>query len=94
MESFNFIESNLLSEAIIPLKAWIKEEGDVSKEYSKETMDTVRIGYDLACKTYIYLRRIDKLLSGDDGQESYLTGLLDDLKTYQDNGDKAILGDF
>ena len=52
-------------------------------DYSKETLDEFRKGLDILNKAYIYAQRIDWLLSGDDGEESFHKRLKEDLKEYE-----------
>ena len=52
--------------------------------YSKETIEEFKKGLSLLRKAYIYAQRIDWLLSGDDGEESFHERLkeeLDNLKS-------------
>ena len=51
-------------------------------DYSKETLDEFRKGLDILNKAYIYAQRIDWLLSGDDGEESFHKRLKEDLEEY------------
>ena len=53
--------------------------------YSKETLDEFRKGLDILNKAYIYAQRIDWLLSGDDGEESFHKRLKEDLEEYYSN---------
>ena len=53
-------------------------------EYSKETIKEFKKGLAILKKAYIYAQRIDWLLSGDDGEESFHERLkeeLDNLKS-------------
>ena len=53
-------------------------------EYSKETIKEFKKGLSILRKAYIYAQRIDWLLSGDDGEESFHERLkeeLDNLKS-------------
>jgi len=47
--------------------------------YSKEVIDKFRTGVDLLRKGAIYAQRIDWLVSDDDGEESFLGRLEEDL---------------
>lgn len=47
--------------------------------YSKEVIDEFKKGVELLKKAQVYAQRIDWLLSGDDGEESFLQRLKDDL---------------
>ena len=52
-------------------------------DFSKETLDEFRKGLDILNKAYIYAQRIDWLLSGDDGEETFHQRLEEDLKNLQ-----------
>lgn len=52
-------------------------------DFSKETLDEFRKGLDILNKAYIYTQRIDWLLSGDDGEETFHQRLKEDLKNYK-----------
>ena len=57
--------------------------------YSKETIEEFKKGLSLLRKAYIYAQRIDWLLSGDDGEESFHKRLkeeLDNLKNKKNEG--------
>jgi hypothetical protein len=49
-------------------------------EYSKEAIEEFKKGVELIKQAQIYMQRIDWLLSGDDGEESFLKRLKEDLK--------------
>lgn len=61
------------------------EDGDQVwyNDFSKETLDEFRKGLDILNKAYIYTQRIDWLLSGDDGEETFHQRLEEDLKNLQ-----------
>ena len=48
-------------------------------EYSKETIEEFKQGLSILRKAYIYAQRIDWLLSGDDGEESFHKRLKEEL---------------
>jgi hypothetical protein len=50
-------------------------------KYSDEVIDKFRYGVKILRIAQIYAQRIDWLLSGDDGEESFLRRLEEDLKT-------------
>ena len=52
------------------------------REYSEETIEEFKKGLDILRKAYIYAQRIDYLLSGDDGEESFHKRLKEDLEKY------------
>ena len=54
---------------------WYKYEYN----YPKEVIDEFKKGVELLKKAQVYAQRIDWLLSGDDGEESFLQRLKDDL---------------
>ena len=49
-------------------------------KYSDEVLEEFKKGADIINKAQIYLQRIDWLLSGDDGEESFIRRLKEDLK--------------
>ena len=50
--------------------------------YSEETLEEFKKGLDILRKASIYAQRIDWLLSGDDGEESFHKRLKEDLEKY------------
>ena len=61
-------------------------------EYSKETIKELKKGLAILRKAYIYAQRIDWLLSGDDGEESFQKRLkeeLDNLKNKKNEVSKT-----
>lgn len=50
-----------------------------SYKYSKETIKEFKKGLDILRKAYVYAQRIDWLLSGDDGEESFHRRLKEEL---------------
>ena len=61
-------------------------------EYSKETIKEFKKGLAILRKAYIYAQRIDWLLSGDDGEESFHERLkeeLDNLKNKKNEVSKT-----
>ena len=51
-------------------------------EYNEETIEEFKKGLDILRKASIYAQRIDWLLSGDDGEESFHKRLKKDLEKY------------
>jgi hypothetical protein len=49
-------------------------------EYSEEVIEKLKEGIEIIKKAEIYTRRIDWLLSGDDGEESFLRRLNEELQ--------------
>ena len=55
-------------------KAWIRKHQRTLPnlyEYSPETIHEMKKGLEILRKAYIYAQRIDWLLSGDDGEDSF-----------------------
>lgn len=52
--------------------------------FSEETINKFKEGYDILRKAYIYAKRIDWLLSGDDGEETFHERLKEDLEAIKD----------
>jgi len=48
-------------------------------EYPQEVLDEFKIGAEVIRKAKIYIHRMDWLLSGDDGEESFIRRLKEDL---------------
>ena len=48
-------------------------------DYKDEVVEKMKEGLDIIRKAYIYAKRIDYLLSGDDGEKSFLNRLQKDL---------------
>lgn len=57
-------------------------------EYSKETIAEFKRGLDILRKAYVYAQRIDWLLSGDDGEESFHERLKEELEELTDETEK------
>ena len=55
-------------------------EDEYNYEYPHEVITKFKEGLELLKKAHIYAHRIDFLLSGDDGDESFLERLESDLK--------------
>ena len=65
-------------------KAWVRKYKRTLPnihELSRETLNEFRKGVKLLRKAYIYAQRIDWLLSGDDGEESFHERLKEELET-------------
>lgn len=54
-------------------------DGDILNEYSKQTINEFKNAVEILNKAYIYAQRIDWLLSGDDGEESFHERLNEEL---------------
>ena len=57
---------------------WFIENG--GKKYSDETIAEFRNGIEALKRAYVYAQRIDWLISGDDGEESFHERLKEELK--------------
>jgi hypothetical protein len=49
------------------------------REYSAEVINEFKIGLEKLKEAYVYAQRIDWLLSGDDGPETFIERLKEDL---------------
>ena len=61
------------------LDEWNQKRG---RFYQEEVIDEFKKGLDLLRKAAIYTQRIDWLVSDDDGRESFIERLEEDLKEY------------
>ena len=52
-------------------------------KYNDEVIDKFKEGLDILRKAEVYAQRIDWLVSGDDGEESFLERLKEDLDEYE-----------
>jgi hypothetical protein len=61
---------------------WYKlyPEDKFHRKYSEEVLDQFKIAVDKLKEAYIYAQRIDWFVSGDDGEETFLRRLNDDLE--------------
>lgn len=57
-----------------------------AQEYSDETIAEFKEGLGILRKAYIYAQRIDWLLSGDDGEESFHERLKEELNELEEGG--------
>lgn len=73
---FNYLQYQLL-DLIEELENSIEE---VNKEFSKKTIREMKKGVGILDKAYIYVQRIDWLLSGDDGEDNFHIRLEENLK--------------
>ena len=48
-------------------------------KYSDEVIEELKNGYEIISKAQVYMKRIDWLLSGDDGEENFLKRIKSDL---------------
>lgn len=56
-----------------------EDEGIYPRNYSEETLREFRNGIEAIKKAQVYMQRIDWLLSGDDGEETFHERLAEDL---------------
>jgi len=57
------------------------EWGDVTgRQYSAETIAAFQTAVDMLRQSYIYVKRVDWLVSGDDGEEDFHTRLRKELR--------------
>ena len=64
----------------------LDEDGEVPyfPDYSEETIKEFRKGVDILKKAQVYAHRIDWLMSGDDGEDSFHKRLEEDLKELEE----------
>ena len=60
-------------------REYADDEYNYIEGLSEETLAEFRVGVEALRKAYIYTQRIDWLLSGDDGEESFHRRLKEDL---------------
>lgn len=53
------------------------------QRYSDETIAKFKEGLEILRKAYVYAKRIDWLLSGDDGEETFRKRLKEDLENFK-----------
>ena len=89
-EDINYIKNYLLDDEEKEYVIKNKHTLPNSYKYSKETIKEFKKGLAILKKAYIYAQRIDCLLSGDDGEESFHERLkeeLDNLKSKKNEKD-------
>ena len=69
-------------------KEWYDEypEDKLKYNYPDEVIEEFKKGVDIIAKAQIYAQRIDWLLAGDDGDESFIRRLKDDLDKLETYG--------
>lgn len=73
-----------ISENNVPWGGLFSDEQDWSGErYSKKTIAEFKKGVEYLRKAYVYAKRIDYLLEGDDGEEEFHRRLKEDLKNFK-----------
>jgi hypothetical protein len=60
-------------------------EAKLHSNFSDETMAKFVDAVDVISKAYIYIQRIDYLLAGDDGEDSFHIRLNEELNSYERN---------
>jgi len=55
-------------------------EEKLYSNYKEEVINELKNGIEAVRKAYVYIQRIDWLLSGDDGEESFIERLKEDLE--------------
>lgn len=76
---FDYIQFNL-EDVIDKIETVIKTNGVVDwYNYSENTLAEFRVAIDVIKKASIYLQRIDWLVSGDDGEDTFHKRLKEDL---------------
>ena len=60
-------------------------EDKLYSNYSNETIQEFKNGIEAIKKAYVYIQRIDWLLSGDDGEDNFHKRLKEDLINEKDN---------
>jgi hypothetical protein len=70
------IEEIIVKNGVEKTHEELKNEG---WKYPDEVIDKMKEGIEILKKAQIYAQRIDWLLSGDDGEESFLSRLEEDL---------------
>lgn len=63
----------------------VTDEWGNRPEYSKETLEQFRIAAAKLREAYVYVQRIDWLLSGDDGEDTFHKRLKNDLAELTDD---------
>jgi hypothetical protein len=57
----------------------VEDEWGYSNDYSDEIIEKFKVGLKILKQAEIYAQRIDWLVSGDDGEETFIERLNDDL---------------
>lgn len=77
---FNYAQDHILS-IIEELENVISKNDEIEYyNYSPETIQEFRIGLETLKRAYVYTKRIDWLLSADDGEDNFHKNLQSDLK--------------
>ena len=67
----------------------IKDEYNYSNDFSKEALDKFKEGADLCRQAQVFAQRIDWLVSGDDGEDTFHKRLKEDLEKLKENNDQT-----
>lgn len=65
------------------------EDGEYYPEYSEETIKEFRNAIDALRRAEIYAQRVDYLICGDDGEESFHSRLKKELAEYEEQAQKS-----
>jgi hypothetical protein len=65
------------------------EDGGSYPNYTEETIKEFRNAIDILRRAEIYAQRVDYLISGDDGEESFHSRLKEELKKYEEQTQKG-----
>lgn len=63
--------------------SWILDESWDGQRYSDRTIQEFRNGLEILRQAYVYVQRIDWLLSGDDSEETFHERLKEDLNSFK-----------
>lgn len=61
---------------------WWNEKDWEGQKWRNETIQEFKNGLEIIRKAYVYMQRIDYLLSGDDGEETFHERLKEDLENF------------
>ena len=64
------------------------EDGGSYPNYTEETIKEFRNAIDILRRAEIYAQRVDYLISGDDGEESFHSRLKEELEKYEQQNKK------
>jgi hypothetical protein len=86
---FNYIQCRIPDEVINPLKDIIHKKNDEEHylyNFSPAVVKELKTGLDFIERANIYIQRIDWLVEGDDGEDTFLERLKEDLEQYEKVG--------
>jgi hypothetical protein len=61
------------------ISGYLDEDGNKQDRFTKETIDEFQKAVDILRKTFVYVHRIDWLVSADDGEDTFHERLKEDL---------------